>query len=112
MPARSPVDKDGGDTVSSMAFHLLASAAAILSVGVAAQSFQQSVPVYRAPAPLVQPGVSGALAEWRRLRQSDGHSFGEYARFLAANPGWPGEDGLRKSAEARLADYLKPRQWL
>ena len=37
--------------------------------------------------------------DWRRLRQSNGYSFGEYARFLNANPGWPGEATLRKYAE-------------
>ena len=28
---------------------------------------------------------------WRRLRQSSGYSFADYARFLIANPDWPDE---------------------
>src|SRR3546814_12402000 len=40
--------------------------------------------------------------EWRRLNQSDGLSFNEYAAFLLANPGWPGEERMRKTAEGAL----------
>ena len=47
------------------------------------------------PQPQVQSystaAVGYALNDWRRLRQSSGYSFGDYARFLNANPGWPGE---------------------
>lgn len=90
-----------------MVKQLLAGTAVLLSVGVAAQTFpsggQSPLPVYRAPVPTVAPGISGALYEWRRLRQSDAHGFGEYARFLGANRGWPGEDQLRRRAEASLA---------
>src|SRR5688500_2577960 len=35
--------------------------------------------------------INYALADWRRLRSSAGYAFGDYARFLNANPGWPGE---------------------
>src|SRR3546814_17080696 len=40
--------------------------------------------------------------EWRRLNQSDGLSFNEYAAFLLANPGWPGEERMRKTAEGAI----------
>ena len=43
--------------------------------------------------------VGYALNDWRRLRRSGSTSFADYARFLVANPGWPGEDGMRRSAE-------------
>jgi soluble lytic murein transglycosylase len=46
--------------------------------------------------------INGALADWRRLRASDGYAFAAYANFLNANPGWPGESGLRRSAEKQM----------
>ena len=46
--------------------------------------------------------INYALADWRRLRASDGYAFADYARFLNANPGWPGESGLRRSAEKQM----------
>src|SRR5687768_2906985 len=63
---------------------------------------QQSYrPAYR-PAPTVSNDVSWAIADWRRLRQASGYSFGEYARFVNANPGWPGESTLRRNAERAM----------
>ena len=61
-------------------------------------------PVYAAPAapaPAYDP-VRQAIAEWNRLRQSDGLAFEDYARFLTAHPGWPGEAAMRRTAERRL----------
>ena len=52
--------------------------------------------------PAVSNDIDYALADWRRLRQSDGYSFADYARFLNANPGWPGEATLRKYAEKAM----------
>ncbi len=46
--------------------------------------------------------INYALADWRRLRSSQGYAFADYARFLNANPGWPGESGLRRSAEKQM----------
>ena len=46
--------------------------------------------------------VGYALNDWRRLRQSDGYAFADYARFIIANPGWPGESGLRRAAEKQM----------
>src|SRR5688572_12184963 len=63
---------------------------------------QQSYrPVYR-PAPTVSNDVSWAIADWRRLRQASGYSFGDYARFVTADPGWPGETTLRRNAERAI----------
>ena len=57
-------------------------------------SSAQTPPAY-APAPAVQPAtttnIAYALNDWRRLRQSSGYAFADYARFLIANPGWPDE---------------------
>jgi soluble lytic murein transglycosylase len=46
--------------------------------------------------------INYALADWRRLRRSDGYAFADYARFLNANPGWPGETTLRRYAEKQM----------
>ncbi len=46
--------------------------------------------------------INYALADWRRLRASEGYAFADYARFLNSNPGWPGESGLRRSAEKQM----------
>ena len=46
--------------------------------------------------------VGYAIADWRRLRQSEGYSFATYARFLAANPDWPGESAMRRTAERAM----------
>ena len=46
-------------------------------------------------APINGYSVGYALNDWRRLRQSSGYAFADYARFLNANPGWPEESKLR-----------------
>ena len=46
--------------------------------------------------------INYALADWRRLRRSDGYAFADYARFLNANPGWPSETTLRRYAEKQM----------
>src|SRR5262249_5491622 len=46
--------------------------------------------------------VSSSIGDWRRLRQSNGYAFADYARFLIANPGWPDEDKLRLWAERAI----------
>ncbi len=46
--------------------------------------------------------VADALVAWRRLGQSDGLLFQDYANFLVAHPGWPGEARMRKAAEAAI----------
>ena len=43
--------------------------------------------------------VGYALNDWRRLKQSSGYSFADYARFLIANPDWPSETTMRRWAE-------------
>jgi len=51
-----------------------------------------------------------AIDEWQRLRQSDRLSFADYARFLIAHRGWPGEPGMRRTAERQiLPDQSDPR---
>ena len=70
----------------------------------------QSSP-YTAPAPpspytygagYGSSAVANAIADWRRLRMGDGYSYAAYANFLQANPGFPNEKAIRKSAEKAM----------
>ena len=60
----------------------------------------------RSPAPGVPAWrddvLQGAIAEWRRLQQTDSLPFRDYAAFLMAHPGWPGEQSMRRAAERRI----------
>ena len=56
------------------------------------------------PAVAADDAVAGAIVEWRRVSQAGGTlPFYDYANFLLAHPGWPGEEGLRRAAEGALA---------
>ena len=69
----------------------------------ATASAQYPAPANYAPAPAYSGySASFAIGDWRRLRQSNGYSFADYARFLIANPGWPEEDKLRRWAERAM----------
>ena len=46
--------------------------------------------------------ISWAIADWRRLRAASGYSFADYARFILANPDWPGETAMRRTAERAM----------
>ncbi|WP_448665091.1 lytic transglycosylase domain-containing protein [Sphingomonas sp. CJ20] len=46
--------------------------------------------------------IGSALIEWKRLQQSDNYAFSDYANFLLAHPGWPGETSRRAAAETVL----------
>jgi soluble lytic murein transglycosylase len=81
----------------------------ILLSTVAAASVQQTGPTPATAAAALQASsqapayeINYALADWRRLRQSSGYAFADYARFVNANPGWPGESGLRRAAEKQM----------
>jgi soluble lytic murein transglycosylase len=53
-----------------------------------------------APAPSISvTSIDAALMSWDRLRQTDSLSFSDYASFLLAHPGWPGEARMRRIAE-------------
>jgi len=112
--------------MSSMPKKLILPAALIATVAAAA-TYQTdgpgaSAPVVDAPprplpldaAPRVavnDPSIGLAVNEWNRLRQSDSLSFGEYAAFLVAHPGWPGELGFRRAAEKAIrVDQEPPAQ--
>lgn len=69
------------------------------------RGLDQVQPVQPAPQ-TVQPMPSyygdplvGVIDQWKRLQQSDAWPFTDYATFLLAHPGWPGEAGRRQAAE-------------
>jgi soluble lytic murein transglycosylase len=71
----------------------------------AAASMQQPparAPAVQATSQAALYDINYALADWRRLKASDGYSFGDYARFINANPGWPNEVSIRRSAEKAM----------
>ncbi|QDZ07491.1 lytic transglycosylase domain-containing protein [Sphingomonas panacisoli] len=53
--------------------------------------------------PTANAALSAAITEWRSLSQINNAPFDSYARFMLAHPGWPGETGMRRNAEAALA---------
>lgn len=112
--------------MSSMLTKLVLPAALVASVAAAA-TYQTdwsgaSTPVNSAspePAPLKagprtvvnDPAIGIAVSEWNRLRQSDSLPFSDYAAFLIAHPGWPGETAMRRTAERAIrADMEQPAQ--
>ncbi|HVF84118.1 MAG TPA: lytic transglycosylase domain-containing protein [Sphingomicrobium sp.] len=76
------------------------------SVAIAGSAQLQPMPRTPVYVPLVAPVAAGdvnwSIADWRRLRQSSGYAFADYARFLLANPDWPGETTLRRNAERQM----------
>lgn len=55
--------------------------------------------------------VAATISQWRALQQSDGLGFSSYATFIMANPGWPGEDRMRRLAETSInPNSYDPRQ--
>ena len=65
-------------------------------------SAQYAAPTtYSAPG-VYAPSVAYSLDQWRRLRQSSGYSFADYASFLIANPDWPDASRMRDWAEKAM----------
>lgn len=95
-------------TVSTLAS---AGAASAMSLPPSAPELRaDQVTVYRAriqgttamtpPAEAAPRSATGeALVEWSQLQNASLLDFGRINRFLMANPGWPGEERLRKLAE-------------
>ena len=55
-----------------------------------------------AASPTYTPSVAYALDQWRRLRQSSGYDFRDYASFLIANPDWPDASRMHRWAEKAM----------
>ncbi|UZK67895.1 lytic transglycosylase domain-containing protein [Sphingomonas sp. M1-B02] len=65
------------------------------------QAIESGMP--RTPPQYVQSSaLDQALVEWKRLQQSDNWPFSDYANFILAHPGWPGETSRRAAAETAL----------
>jgi soluble lytic murein transglycosylase len=77
------------------------------SVPAARVQTAQASPTPAAPRYTPSP-IASAVAQWHALRQSDRHSFATYAGFLMRYRGWPGESGLRRSAEAAIGPAEAP----
>ncbi len=55
--------------------------------------------------------INATISQWRALQQSDSLGFSSYASFITANPGWPGEDRMRRLAETSISpDSFEPNQ--
>lgn len=85
--------------------------AGVSGVAVSSQVVQDGFDWYRAKALAlvgqmpVAPSASSlqyTLSDWKRLQQSDRYPFSDYANFMLAHPGWPGETSRRAAAETML----------
>jgi soluble lytic murein transglycosylase len=55
--------------------------------------------------------LRSVVATWYRLSQSDGLAFADYAAFLEAHRGWPGEAAMRRAAERQIQrDVTSPSE--
>lgn len=54
--------------------------------------------------------IIAEVDEWKRLRQSDGLEFSDYARFVIAHPGWPDESRMRGLAERAANAQTSPSE--
>jgi soluble lytic murein transglycosylase len=75
---------------------------AVLLATAPLSSAQYAAPTTYTAATNYAPSVSYSLDQWRRLRQSSGYSFADYASFLIANPDWPDSSRMRRWAEKAM----------
>ena len=76
---------------------------ALLATAASSWAQYQAQPGYAsAPAYSAAPSVAYSLDQWRRLRQSSGYSFADYASFLIVNPDWPDASRMRGWAEKAM----------
>lgn len=59
-------------------------------------------PQYQSAYTYGAPSVVSSLDQWRRLRQSSGYGFADYASFLISNPDWPDAPRMRGWAEKAM----------
>lgn len=88
--------------------------AGVSGVAVSSQVVQDGAKWYRTQfaavaaqaLPAAPPASASSLQitvdQWKRLQQSDRWPFSDYANFMLAHPGWPGETSRRAAAEASL----------
>ncbi len=97
-----------------MARYFLYASPVILSAAALAATLTPSLPegVAATPgvpvaSPALATSLDAALLNWDRLRQSDSFGFSDYASFLLAHPGWPGEARMRRLAESKADPALE-----
>lgn len=97
--------KDGAPIKSSMVRYFLYGSPVILSAAAIAaltpsltgntgEIVQSSLAAPATP-------LDSTLLDWDRLRQSDSFGFSDYASFVLAHPGWPGQARMRRLAESK-----------
>ena len=59
-------------------------------------------------APVAADPVAEGIVRWNRLQQTDNLPFSDYASFLLAYPGWPGESAMRRTAEKQIETLPGP----
>lgn len=122
---RSPPDRDHRGRLSSAVARYAGPTLLLASVATAAAALTMQQPMVApagmgttppppastiAPIPAQVDPLWGAIESWNRLRQSDRLPFGDYAAFLLAHRGWPGEVALRRAAERQIQpDTTDPR---
>ena len=75
---------------------------AVLLATAPLSSAQYAAPTTYTAAQSYAPSVAYSLDQWRRLRQSSGYSFADYASFVVANPDWPDASRMRRWAEKAM----------
>jgi soluble lytic murein transglycosylase len=124
-PDRSPPDRDARGRLSSGVARYGVPLVVLLSIATAATALTMQQPLVAPeglgttpppPASIIPPlpaetdPLWGAINSWNRLRQSDGLPFADYASFLLAHRGWPGELAARRAAERQIQpDTTDPR---
>jgi len=116
---RPTPDRDARAFLSSAARRIGPASLGLISVAAAAatltmdkpRQFAAATPAASSAAPASSTAASvptrsdplwTVINEWNRLRQSDRYSFNDYAAFLIAHRGWPGEAALRRAAERQI----------
>nr|WP_318781273.1 lytic transglycosylase domain-containing protein [Sphingomonas aliaeris] len=82
---------------------MFATAAGLMTAGQEQLGWGRVQQMIDGQSPTQDATLAAAIVEWKSLRQTPGYPFENYARFLLAHPGWPGETGLRDTAERSLA---------
>ena len=80
-------------------------------LAIAPTSSAQYAPAAAAVAPVYSYNsyaIGTSIESWRRLRQSSGYSFADYARFLIPNRDWPDESKMRAWAENAMRPGESP----
>ncbi|WP_443026978.1 transglycosylase SLT domain-containing protein [Sphingomonas sp. GB1N7] len=82
---------------------MFATAAGLMAAGQEQLGWGRVQQMLEGQNPTQDAALASAVVEWQSLRQSPGYPFENYARFMLAHPGWPGETALRDTAERALA---------